>query len=166
MPVDRRAENPFTGFVAATAAIETARVASGDAHSAGGSDGGQGDANTAGKIGDGNSAESRIPEKLAKAIIADRKSDAARRGDAAGISDAAVQSDAIKSRVPAMVPRPAAPPVNPPAKKKQEKEPDAVPSSTYKSILAAKVNKFTPPTIFGNRKGNGKSGLRQFLQHR
>jgi hypothetical protein len=154
MPVDGRTENLFPGFVAAAADIEKTGAARGDAHSAGSSDGGQGDANSAGKSGAGNSAESRIviPEKLAKAISAARKSDAARRGNAAGISDAAVQSDASKSRVPAMVPPPPAPPVNPPAKKKQEKEPDAVPSSTYKSILAAKVNKITPPTIPGTGK--------------
>jgi hypothetical protein len=145
MPVDRRTENLFPEIVAAAADIENTEVVRGDAHSAGGSDGGQGDANSAGKSGDGNSAESRIviPEKLAKAISAARKSDAARRGDAAGISDAAAQSDASKSRVPAMVP---------PAKKKQEKELDAVPSATYKSILAAKVKKITPPTIPGTGK--------------
>jgi hypothetical protein len=145
MPVDRRTENLFPEIVAAAADIENTEVVRGDAHSAGGSDGGQGEANSAGKSGDGNSAESRIviPEKLAKAISAARKSDAARRGDAAGISDAAAQSDASKSRVPAMVP---------PAKKKQEKELDAVPSATYKSILAAKVKKITPPTIPGTGK--------------
>ena len=92
MPVDKGTENLFPGFVAATAATETTRVASGDAHSAGGSDGGQGDANSAGKSGDVNS------------------------GDGPAIGGAAGE---------------------PPHKKKQEKEPDAVPSSTYKSILAA-----------------------------
>jgi hypothetical protein len=154
MPVDRRTESSFPGFVAAAADIGNTQVVRGNAHSAGESDGGQGDANSASKSGDGNSAESRIiiSEKLAKAISAARKSDAARKGDAAGICDAAAQSDASKSRVPAMVPPPAAPPVNPPAKKKQEKEPDAVPSATYKSILAAKVNKITPPTIPGTGK--------------
>jgi len=57
-----------------------------------------------------------ISEKLDKAISAARKSDAARKGDA-GISDAAIQSDANKSRLPAMVPQPVAPPANPTVKK-------------------------------------------------
>ncbi len=43
-------------------------------------------------------------------------------------------------------------PANPKAKKKQETEPDAVPSATYKSILAAKLNKITPPPIPGTGK--------------
>jgi hypothetical protein len=113
----------------------------------------QGEDNSATHSGDGNAANSGfvVSEKLAKAINAARKSDAARKCDA-GISDAASKSEANKSTPPTLVPQPVAHPANPKAKKKQETEPDAVPSATYKSILAAKLNKITPPPIPGTGK--------------
>jgi hypothetical protein len=153
MQNDKRSDGSFAGFVAAAVDKGNTVTVMGDAHSAGGSGTRQGDANSAIQLGDGNSANSGfvISEKLAKAISAARKSDAARKCDA-GISDAATQSDANKSTPPTLVPQPVAPPVNPKAKKKQETEPDAVPSATYKSILAAKLNKITPPPIPGTGK--------------
>ncbi len=87
-----------------------------------------------------------VSEKLAKAISAARKSDAARKCDA-GTPDAAK-----KATLPTLVPQPVANPANPKAKKKQETEPDAVPSATYKSILTAKLNKITLPPIPGTGK--------------
>jgi hypothetical protein len=48
------------------------------------------------------------------------------------------------AKVPSMVQ-----PLKPVKKKTQEVEVDAVPTQTYKSILAAKINKITPPTIPG-----------------
>jgi hypothetical protein len=54
------------------------------------------------------------------------------------------RSNSGTAKVPSIVQPP-----KPVKKKTQEVEVDAVPTQTYKSILAAKINKITPPTIPG-----------------
>jgi hypothetical protein len=144
----KRTDGNLAGSAAATVDNSNKVMMGGDAHSAGGTIVSQGEDNSAIHTGDGNTANSGfvVSEKLAKAISAARKSDAARKCDA-GTPDAAK-----KATLPTLVPQPVANPANPKAKKKQETEPDAVPSATYKSILAAKLNKITPPPIPGTGK--------------
>ena len=74
MQNDKRSDGSFAGFVAAAVDKGNTVTVRGDAHSTGGTDARQGDANSAIQSGDGNSANSGfvISEKLAKAISAAR----------------------------------------------------------------------------------------------
>ncbi len=94
---------------------------------------------------DGNSAEKKRGEdnsasSIQQKISVRNKSDAgtAKKTDTAG------KSDGKKGfKIPSICPPPAKP------AEKQAAEADAVPSSSYKAILNAKVNKLTPPAIPG-----------------
>jgi hypothetical protein len=98
-----------------------------------------------GEKGDGNSA-STIPQM----------SDVRTQSDAGTAkSNAAGKSDGKRGfKIPSICP--------PPIKlvEKQAAEADAVPSSSYKAILDAKINRLTPPRHTGNRTRHGKTGLR------
>jgi hypothetical protein len=97
-----------------------------------------------GPEGDGNSAEGRKGEENSASSIPQKSDDRNKSDAGTAKTNAAGKSDGKKGfKIPSICP----PPVKP--VEKQAGEADAVPSSSYKAILNAKIDKLTPPAIPG-----------------
>jgi hypothetical protein len=130
------AAEPNSGDVHPAADLQIVRGSNSEGHSA------------AGKKGDDNSAGSDP-----------QKSDAKFQSEAGSAkTNTAKKGEGKKSgKIPSMCPPPAKP------TDKQAAEADAVPSSSYKAILDAKLNKLTPPAIPGIGPATAKLDCGSFL---
>ncbi len=97
-----------------------------------------------GPEGDGNSAEGRKGKENSASSIPQKSDDRNKSDAGTAKTNAAGKSDGKKGfKIPSICP----PPVKP--VEKLAAEADAVPSSSYKAILNAKIDKLTPPAIPG-----------------